>query len=149
MIPRSPSPTTETPITAPLLKDTLRAAFKPVIALTVVLVFALTAMYIPINPARAEPIAPPRYANAVEGTLLDGPSILSSTSQSMNTARMTQTTTTKIASNVYSRRRNAIAPSLMASPIACIASLPSSSRTILTASKKANASAVAPAAIAM
>ena len=66
-MPMSPIPTTETPITVPLLKATRSAALRPVCALTAVLVFALTAMLMPRNPVRAEPTAPTRYAIAVEG----------------------------------------------------------------------------------
>ena len=66
-MPISPMPTTETPMTVPLLKATRRAPLSPSIALTVVRVLARTAMLIPMKPASAEPTAPARYAIAVDG----------------------------------------------------------------------------------
>ena len=56
------------PITVPLLKATRSAGFSPFIAFTVVRELALTAMFMPMKPARAEPSAPARYAMAVEGS---------------------------------------------------------------------------------
>ena len=56
--PIRPMPTTDMPMTAPLLKATRRAGLSPCIAFTVVRVLARTAMLMPMNPARAEPIAP-------------------------------------------------------------------------------------------
>ena len=51
-------PTTVTPITAPLEKATRRPSLRPTIEAAAVLVFALIAMFIPINPVAAEHIAP-------------------------------------------------------------------------------------------
>ena len=128
--PNSANPTTDSPITAPLLKATRKAGFNPSIACTVVRVFALTAIVIPINPASADPIAPTKYAIAVPGTLPTSLPVTSTTrpvtSKSINTANTIAITTTKIARSLYSRERKAIAPSCIALPIAWICSLPSS-----------------------
>ena len=72
-------PTTEMPITAPLLKATRSAGFRPCIAFTVVRVLARTAMLIPTNPASADPNAPTMYAMAVDGISRSVP-VLSRTS---------------------------------------------------------------------
>ena len=47
-MPISPMPTTDMPITEPLLKATLSAGLRPIIAFTVVRVLALTAMLMPM-----------------------------------------------------------------------------------------------------
>ena len=109
-------PTTDMPITVPLLKATRNAGFSPCIALTAVRVLARTAMLMPMKPASPEPIAPMRYDSAVEGKPLLAPT-LPVTSKSMNTARIIATTTTNAASSVYSLVRNAIAPCCMARPM--------------------------------
>ena len=65
--PSKPMPTTDSPMTAPLLNASRNAGFSPSCAFTVVRVFARTAMLIPMYPASAEPMAPIRYAMAVDG----------------------------------------------------------------------------------
>ena len=67
--PISPIPTTVSPITLPEENATLKAGFRPCMADAAVLTFALTAMFIPINPATAEQIAPATYEIAVPGVL--------------------------------------------------------------------------------
>ena len=61
---------------------------------------------------------------------------------------MTKTMITKTASNLYSRDRNAIAPSRMAFPMNRTCSLPSSDCIIFQARYAAKASATTPATIA-
>ena len=56
--PSTPKPTTPSPITEPPAKATSRAVPKLVRAACVVLTFALVATFIPMNPAKAEQIAP-------------------------------------------------------------------------------------------
>ena len=67
VMPIRPIPTTDTPITVPLLKAIRRAGLRPTMAFTVVRVLARTAMLIPMNPASAELRAPTTYAIAVDG----------------------------------------------------------------------------------
>ena len=145
--PISPMPTTLTPMTAPELKAILSAAFNPRCACTVVRVFARTAMLMPMNPARPEPIAPTRYEMAVPGIAFDSPT-LPRTSASMNTHSTMKTMTTNTASSRYSRDRNAMAPSRIALPMKRTCSLPSSACVTLHAKIAANISATTPAAIA-
>ena len=56
--PRTPNPTTPNPITAPPANATSKALLKDTCAALVVLTLALVATRIPMNPARAEQIAP-------------------------------------------------------------------------------------------
>ena len=66
--PSRPIDTTAMPMTAPLLNATLSAEFRLVCAFTTVRELARTAMFMPMNPASADPTAPIRYAMAVDGT---------------------------------------------------------------------------------
>ena len=96
-MPRSPSPPTDRPMTAPPLYETASApAWPSFLAAIAVRPFADVAARIPENPARTEAIAPAKNAIAV--------------STSFNHARTAPTTTTKIESTLYSAKRNAIAP---------------------------------------
>ena len=56
--PKTANPATPIPITEPPVKDTFRALDKEVLAASAVLTFAFVAIFIPINPAKAEKIAP-------------------------------------------------------------------------------------------
>ena len=56
--PKTPKPTTPIPITEPPVKATSNAFPKEVLAALVVLTFALVATRIPMNPAKAEQMAP-------------------------------------------------------------------------------------------
>ena len=114
--PRTPSPTTPIPITAPPPKATSRALAKPVLAALVVLTLALVATFIPMNPAKAEQIAPRMKDKATIGA---EPSV-TEPPQAIKTA----TTTTKMESTLYSAFKKAIAPSAMFSAIRAILSVP-------------------------
>ena len=56
--PKIPRPTTPSPITEPPVKATSIALPREILAALVVLTLALVATRIPINPARAEQMAP-------------------------------------------------------------------------------------------
>ena len=58
--PMIPIPTTVRPMTAPLLNATRSAGLSPDSAAVAVRVFPRTAMFMPMYPASAEPIAPAR-----------------------------------------------------------------------------------------
>ena len=73
VMPIRPMLTTETPMTAPLLNATLRAAFKPCWAFTTVRELARMAMLMPMKPASPDPMAPTRYAMAVAGRVWRSP----------------------------------------------------------------------------
>ena len=109
--PRSPMPTTVSPITVPLEKATRNAGFSPLMAAAAVRTFALTATFIPTKPAIAEQTVPARYEIAVLGI------VLPKVSQSIKTQSTTVTIATKGIRATYSRFRKAEEPSLIASPI--------------------------------
>jgi hypothetical protein len=97
------------PITAPPENATCRAAGRPLRAALVVRMLAAVATRIPKNPDSAEQKAPNTNASETSRT---GPCV--------DGRQHTATTTTTSASTLYSRRRNAIAPSRTAAPISCI-----------------------------
>ena len=103
------------PITAPPLKASGSASAAPWRAALAVRVLAAVAMRIPMKPAIEESTAPIRYAMEAYGR----PSI-GTTNNTMNM------TPTKTDTHWYSRRKNAMAPSRMASPISFMRSVPSS-----------------------
>jgi len=110
--PRIPMPTTHIPITAPPRKETLKPWFRLFWAAAAVLPLALTAMLIPIKPARPEQIAPKTKDKATHKP------------RRGITPKMIATTTTNIANILYSRPKKAKAPSLIAADISLILSEP-------------------------
>jgi hypothetical protein len=105
-MPNRPSPTTLTPMTVPPEKAICSASFSPVDAACVVRVLDWVAIRMPMNPATPLQRAPTTKDKA---TIRRGPWL--------KKASRTVTTTTKIESTWYSRRRKAMAPSRMADPI--------------------------------
>ncbi len=116
--PSTPRPTTVRPMTAPPENAIPRAALRLVRAAAAVRTFALVATRMPMKPARPEHTAPTTNATAISQWLSAMPALL--------TASKMATATTTMASTLYSRERNAIAPSRIASAISCILSSPAS-----------------------
>ena len=112
--PVSPNPATVKPMTAPPRNASGSAsAIPPVRAASVVRLFAAVEIRMPTSPADPDRSAPNTYARAPHGR-----------PQSKRPAIKPAMTTTKTATHVYSRRRNAIAPSRMASDISIIFAFP-------------------------
>ena len=153
--PMIPIPTTVRPMTAPLLKAIRSAAFSPVSAAVAVRVFPRTAMFMPMYPANAEPMAPARYASAVQGPVTERLPPLTNSSivellvtlKSMNTARTMNIRTTNPARMVYSLRRKAIAPSWIRAPISWTACPPAGRLITILNRNAATTSASTPAPI--
>ena len=115
--PRTQRPTTPRPITAPPAKATSNAFPRLVLAALVVLTFAFVATRIPINPAKAEQIAPKTKETAISQEEFSAFAV---------TARRIATANTKIESTLYSAFKNAIAPSAIFSAIRAMRSVPTS-----------------------
>ncbi|GBE23554.1 hypothetical protein BMS3Bbin01_02939 [bacterium BMS3Bbin01] len=112
--PVRPRPATVKPITAPPRNARGSAAvMPPVRAASVVRLFAAVATRIPTNPANADRKAPKMYATAPHGR-----------PHGRSVAIRPAISTTNTATHVYSRRKNAIAPSRIASEISTIRALP-------------------------
>ena len=106
--PNTAKPATPNPITVPPVKETAKAFFKEVRAACVVRTFALVAMFIPIQPAKAEKTAPMTNATAITQ------SVWSFTfSNSADQPNKTAATTTKTAKTRHSARKKACAPRAM------------------------------------
>ena len=131
--PVSPSPTTHIPITLPPENATCSASGSPFRAAFVVRMLDAVATFIPKNPDIPEHSAPNTNATA---TSLIAPVLM--------TASNAATSTTTTASTLYSRFRNAIAPSRTLPPISCIRSVPGSCLWIQLVFQAANASASTP-----
>ena len=116
--PKTPRPTTPRPITAPPAKATSKALPKEVLAAFVVRTFALVATFIPINPAKAEQIAPTIKETAT--IPLEPVSLLPLKKSKMATA------TTKMLNILYSAFKKDMAPSAMFLAILAIFSSPTS-----------------------
>ena len=117
--PSSPNPASASPITAPPRKATIKAAPTPSLrAASQVRVLARVADFIPIKPARIEQAAPDTKQIAVSRL----------SCQPIRTA----TTITNAIKIVYSRLRNAIAPSWIACEISRILALPGGRRSLMT-----------------
>ena len=111
-IPRRPKPPTESPITAPPLYETAKAAgCPPLLAAIAVLPLAEVAALIPENPAPTDARAPAKNAIVVSG------------SPPFKNQRSTPTTITKIPRTRYSAFRKAIAPSCISLVISATVSL--------------------------
>ena len=135
--PTMPTPTTDIPITPPALKATFKPSFKLVWAAVAVLQLARTAIFMPMKPAPAEQIAPNMKAR-----LTHHPSAgISPRTMAMTTA--------KIARFLYSRVRNAVAPSLIAPDISLIRSVPSPLFKTLKARNPAKSNPMTPIMIAI
>ncbi len=119
LMPSNDSDTTIVPITVPLANAMRRPSFRLLLAACVVRTFARTAMYMPKYPAVPLATAPQMNANAVQGLMPESGSWLTSSSSTI-------TITHRIATERYSRRRNAPAPRWIALAIFCIRSLPAS-----------------------
>ena len=118
LIPITPKETTPKPITAPPEKATSRALLSEVRAACVVLTFALVAMRMPMNPAKADIKAPTtkdKATNAVE-----------SVSASPLNTNKTATAKIKTTSTLYSAFKNDMAPSAIFLAILAIFSVPTS-----------------------
>ena len=63
---KSPSPTTTNPITAPAEKATFKPLLRPSFAAKAVRAFARVAVFMPINPDRAEKNPPVKNANGTK-----------------------------------------------------------------------------------
>ena len=116
--PKTPSPTTPSPITAPPENATSNALPRDVLAAWVVLTFAFVATFIPINPARAEQIAPTINETATK------PWEASSFDPLKNSK--TATAATKTERTLYSAFKKDIAPSAIFLAILDMFSSPSS-----------------------
>ena len=114
--PNTANPATPIPITEPPVKETFRALESDVFAASAVLTLALVAIFIPMNPARAERIAPKTNARPI----LQCEFALLAPIKASNTA----TITTKYIIILYSALRKAMAPSAMCPLISFILSLP-------------------------
>ncbi len=111
--PKIAKPIRPKPITAPESKATRNALEIDSFAACVVLTFPRVAIFIPIKPERQEMTAPLTNAMAVKT-----PSLISGVFGLSKRAMMaTAITAIKIAITLYSRTRNAIAPSAMAEEI--------------------------------
>ncbi len=117
-MPRSPSPTVRSPMTAPALNAMGNALLRLFVAPCAVLTFALTAMSIPMYPASPLQIAPMMYAVARMPPWKNGCGRKMNSSIDMAAANM--------ASVLYCLMRYAFAPSLMAAAISFIFSVPGS-----------------------
>ena len=103
--PKTAKPATPIPITEPPVKETLRAFAKEVFAASAVLTLAFVAIFIPMNPAKAERKAPKTK---------DRPSDQWEFSfEAPIKASKTATITTKYIMILYSAFKNAMAPSEM------------------------------------
>ncbi len=96
-------------------------------AASVVLALPAVAIRMPTKPASALSVAPKRYAKVPHGH-----------PQSSRVLMSTAMTTTKTATHVYSRRRNAMAPSRMAAMSSRIRSFPAGAATTWRAKKTAS-----------
>ena len=102
------------PVTEPPLKARLSAAWRPLYAACAVRTLARTVTHMPMKPARAEPTVPMMNPMAVH------------LPSSGTSASATTKTTATIATVLYSRARNAYAPSLTASEISFMRAFPAS-----------------------
>ena len=133
--PSTPKPTTERPITAPPRKATTSAFFMlPVRAAAAVRTLAWVATFMPIKPASTDKAAPSKKHRAMR------------TPKPGSTQISTNTTATKTATVMYSRRKNAIAPSRIKPAISFMRASPASWPVIHRVSSSAHTSATAPAA---
>ena len=139
-------------MTAPELNAIRNAGFRPLCAAVAVLEFPRTAMFMPMKPANADPMAPAKYERAVHGPcsstrpieLISVIFASSRTFRSMNSSSTTNMATTNIARIVYSRRKKADAPSRISPAISRTVSFPSSFRRTSQARKAAVTRATAP-----
>ena len=127
------------PITTPPGKATDRASLNEREAACAVRAFAPVAIRMPPKPQRTEHNAPPTNDTAV---FQPRPATVDDVRPTVSSAA---TATTKIASTLYSRPRNAIAPSRMASWIWIIFSLPRSFARTRRAVTAANTNPTTPA----
>ena len=112
--PINPTLTTVNPMTAPPLKETFSAWFRPCCAAAQVLPLARNAMLMPTYPAAIEDAAPKTKAIA----------ILQPRPAGIENSRMTAITATTMVRVLYSLWMNASPPSFMASDISLILSEP-------------------------
>ena len=129
-MPKVPRATAVSPITAPLENATRRAAARLERAACVVRTAALVAVCIPIQPAKAEAIAPRRKLRAINQPPAGS-----------RKARAANITTTNPARVVYSTRRKAMAPCRICAAMRCIFSVPGSARSMFSRRKTAKAAA--------
>ena len=134
--PTIPRPTTESPMTRPPENATFRAFDKPSRAACVVLTFALVATFMPKKPASAEQIAPTMKLTEMIGE--------ESTLPLLAKPRRIATEITKMVNTLYSRLRNATAPSAMCPAIVAISSVPESCFETHPALNKAYSNAMTP-----
>ena len=131
LTPNRPSPTTQSPITAPPRNATDKAAAIPFsFAAFAVLTFALVATVIPQKPAIIEKKAPIKKQIAVV--------------QPIANPTATNTMTIMIARILYSANKNARAPSWIAAAISFIRSVPSDCFFTLAANPAATNNAMMP-----
>jgi hypothetical protein len=123
-MPSKPNPTTAKPITAPPRKPIGKALFNPFLAALAAFAFAFVATDKPKYPARAEQKEPKRYANAIDKCFTRSAPGLHTGGNGKKMKIKTETTPTNNANVLYSRLRNAKAPSVIAEEISFILSVP-------------------------
>ena len=119
--PSTANPATPKPITAPALKETLRALAKDVLAACVVLTFALVAIFMPTQPANALKKAPIKKAIAMTQWPSNA-TFSSPADHASNAAAIAE----KIAITRHSARKKAKAPRAIWPAISCIFASPAS-----------------------
>ena len=132
LMPSTARPATPSPITAPPPKETFRALEREVFAAWVVRTFALVAIFMPRNPARAEKKQPTTKPATIR--MLEWAATFGTCERMPRPAPATTTYTPRI---LYSALRKAMAPSemwdaipdILASPESCLVTQPA--RTVL------------------